>query len=100
MPPRSKKERVFRHMAREVPDYKIVRLYRDELLDFEWSHAKEDPSKWFIEKYLGWWIRLTKIKYGENIQLDLFSVFDIDYNAYRLGGRIMPEKLGIYAPRT
>lgn len=92
---RSKKERIFRHMAREVPDYKIVFLDRDVLAD-EVDKAGLNPYgdsylTFFFEKYLGNWERLVKIKHGQDTPIEIFSEYDVDFNRYRLGGRLASE---------
>lgn len=96
MAPRTKKERIFRHMAREVPDYKIVHLDRYEL-DDKLGYAlfsKDEPFERapFAKKYLGHWLRLAKIRHGEDANIEIWGDYDIDFNRYRLGGAVRSKR--------
>lgn len=91
MAPRTKKERIFRHMAREVPEYKLVLLDRDELLDDVTFGGNVTDSTFLLKKYLGNWLRFVQIRWGSDVEINVFSDYDIDFNRYRLGGKVVLE---------
>lgn len=73
------KDRVFRHMARDAPDYKIMYVDRDELVE-----QLEFPL-WF-QKSMSHWQRLMDIKHkGEYLEFKHWQDYDIDFNRYRYG---------------
>lgn len=91
MPVRSKKERIFRHMARDVSDVKRVWVDRDDLIDQIAFGGRSNPDTKvadLVDMHLKNWVRLVKIKYGECVEIDIFTDYDIDFNRYRFGGRV------------
>ena len=79
MPRKLRKDRVFRHMARDAPDYKILYVDSDELA--RWN---EFPV-WF-QKAMSHWQRLMVIKHeGADFEFKHWQDYDIDFHRYRYG---------------
>lgn len=76
MTTRLRKERVFKHMARDTPDRKVMWVCREEVL-----RELEFP-KWFVDTQ-ELWFKLMEIKHGKNVKVHTFSDYDFDFNRVR-----------------
>lgn len=68
-----RKDRVFKHMAKDTPDRKVVRICRDELIK-----NLEFPD-WFREIMVHW-RRLMEIKHGDDFIWRSSEEFDLHKN--------------------
>lgn len=79
------KDRVFRHMAKEVPNYKVVYISRDDLLDMHRRDVESAKCPVRVRKVYNHWRRLAEIKFGNYVDYETFTDYDIDFDRYRYG---------------
>ena len=72
------KDRVFRHMAKDVGDYLILYVDSDEILK-----TNEFPP-WFVKRS-EWWRRMVGIKHKGAAEIHMRSDYDLDFMRHRFG---------------